>query len=312
MKNKLLTVALCMGLALSLTACASGTEKVSEDSLRQLQEENEELKEKIDQLKEQLEALQGDKGTVENSAQVENLITNVDAEGVCGANLTWKYGNGVLVISGTGDMTEFNDSYFDRNEPWKNYRKEIGHIYLGEGVTAISAYAFADLSTLSYVSFPSTLTSVGDGAFWCCDQLEEIDLSGTSVTSIGELAFGGEKMKNIKLPSTLKQVGGSAFNSSSSSTLPSESNTTTLGDGAEGAWLEVRVAKTYITPLMGDGVSVSWNGDIYTDNLKLLEALQGVGVKRIDGKDLIFDYYEYDYVRKDEYTPEMGEIVNVR
>lgn len=306
---KLLTVVLCMGLALSLTACSSGSGDMREESLWQLQEENEALKEENEQLKEQLEALQGDKGTVENSAQVENLITNVEVEGVCGADLTWKYGNGVLVISGTGDMTEFNDGYFDRNEPWKNYRKEIGHIYLGEGVTAISAYAFADLSTLSYVSFPSTLTSVGKDAFYCCDQLEEIDLSGTSVTSIGDFAFGGEKMKNIKLPSTLKQVGGSAFNSSSSSTLPSESNTIALGNDAEGV-LEVRVVKTYITPLMGDGVSVSWNGDIYTDNLKLLEALQGVGVKRIEGKDLIFDYYKYDYVRKDEYIPEMGEIVN--
>ena len=301
MKKKLLAVVLCMGLALSLTACSGGSGDINEDSLWQLQEENEALKEEDKQLKEQLAALQGDQDTEEDLVEVEKLITNVEAEGVCGANLTWKFGNGVLVISGSGDMTEFSE-----NKPWEDYRKEIGHIYLGEGVTSVPSYAFSGLSTLSYVSFPTTLTSVGERAFGSCDQLEEIDLSGTSVTSIGESAFSGEKMKNIKLPSTLKQVGGGAFNSSSNS--PREDNA--LATYPEGvATVNVRVAKTYITSLMGDGVSVFWNGDIYTENLKLVEALQGAGIKHMDGEDLIFDYYIIHNVREDEYTPEMGEIV---
>lgn len=304
MKKKLLTVALCMGLALSLTACSGGSGDMSEDSLWQLQEENEALKEENEQLKEQLAALQGDKDTEEDLAEAENLIKNVEAEGVCGANLTWQYGNGVLVISGTGDMTDF-----DGNRPWKDIGKEIGHIYLGEGVASVSAYAFSNLSTLSYVSFPSTLTSVGEDAFYCCDQLEEIDLSGTSVTSIGESAFGGEKMKNIKLPSTLKQVGNGAFNCTSGSTHPSkaENSLATYPEGV--VTVNVRVAKTYITPLMGDGVSVEWKGDVYTDNSKLVEALQGAGIKHVDGEDLIFDYYFIFNVPEDEYTPDMGEIV---
>lgn len=304
MKKKLLTVALCVGLALSLTACSGGSGDINEDSLWQLQEENEALKEENEQLKEQLAALQGDKDTEEDLVEVEKLITNVEAEGVCGANLKWKYGNGVLVISGSGDMTEFSE-----NKPWKDYREEIGHIYLGEGVTSVPSFAFGSLRTLSYVSFPSTLTSVGKRAFESCDQLEEIDLSGTSVTSIGERAFSGEKMKNIKLPSTLKQVGSGAFNCSSYSTPPSEV-VSSLCQYPEGvATVNVRVAKTYITSLMGDGVSVFWNGDIYTEDLKLVEALQGAGIKHMDGEDLIFDYYYIYNVREDEYTPEMGEIV---
>ena len=88
-------------------------------------------------------------------------------EGTCGENLTWNLENGVLTISGTGKM----DDYDDKNSlpPW--YRKKVTSAVLEEGITDIGDWAFCYCSSLTSITLPDSLTSIGNYAFNNCSNL---------------------------------------------------------------------------------------------------------------------------------------------
>ncbi|GMH98911.1 hypothetical protein TrLO_g14216 [Triparma laevis f. longispina] len=58
-----------------------------------------------------------------------------------------------------------------------------------EGVESISKYVFALCHGLTTVSCPTTLTSIGEGAFGRCNSLENIDLLHTNLQELGRHAF---------------------------------------------------------------------------------------------------------------------------
>ena len=61
---------------------------------------------------------------------------------------------------------------------------------------------------------PSYITSIGDYAFYSCDGLTSVDLSGcTSLTSIGDYAFSYcYRLTSVTLPTRLTSIGSMAFN----------------------------------------------------------------------------------------------------
>jgi len=96
------------------------------------------------------------------------------------------------------------------------YAMNLTHVSIPEGVTAIEPYTFhwtgawaggwAD--TLS-VSLPSTLRSIGEGAFFGTRVSSIVIPEG--VDSIANQAFSGTTLTSISLPSTLRYVGEYAF-----------------------------------------------------------------------------------------------------
>ena len=68
-------------------------------------------------------------------------------------------------------------------------------------------------SGITSVTFPSSLTSIGIRAFYFCDGLTSVDLSGcTSLTSIGNSAFQNcSGLTSVSLPSSLTSIGIQAF-----------------------------------------------------------------------------------------------------
>ncbi len=100
-----------------------------------------------------------------------------------------------------------NNSYYSES-PFYNCAKLTG-IVVPEGVTSIPANAFRKMTSLKSISLPSTLTTIGNYAFYVCTGLNEIDLS--TVTSIGESAFYGcTGLRSITVPSGCS-LGSSAF-----------------------------------------------------------------------------------------------------
>ena len=104
--------------------------------------------------------------------------------GTCGENLTWNLNGGVLIISGTGKM----DDYDDKNSlpPW--YRKKVTSAVLEEGITDIGDWAFCYCSSLTSIILPEGVTSIGDDAFYDCTSLTSITLP-EGLISIGNSAF---------------------------------------------------------------------------------------------------------------------------
>ena len=92
--------------------------------------------------------------------------------------------------------------------------------------------SFRNQNIRSYV-IPSSVTSIGDYAFWYCDSLSEIVIP-SSVTSIGDHAFSDcYSLSEIVIPSSVTSIGDSAFSSCNSlSEIVIPSSVTSIGDSA--------------------------------------------------------------------------------
>ena len=87
-----------------------------------------------------------------------------------------------LVISGSGAMADYDDSYV----PWRE--SYIKTVTIEDGVTSIGEWAFSSCSSLTSVTIGSGVTSIGSYAFYYCTSLTSVTI-GSGVTSIGSDAF---------------------------------------------------------------------------------------------------------------------------
>ena len=111
----------------------------------------------------------------------------------------------------------------------------ITKVVIPEGVETIGAYAFAYLTAMEEVVFPSTLKYIEYGAFAGCQNLKKITFSGdNSIVTINQFAFegcsltgtldlpsayvisdnafaGNTKLEVVNLPETLMTIGANAF-----------------------------------------------------------------------------------------------------
>ena len=91
-----------------------------------------------------------------------------------------------------------------RNQNIKSY-------VISSSVTSIGDSAFYRCHSLSEIVIPSSVASIGDSAFWGCDSLSEIVIP-SSVTSIGDNAFFDcRSLSEIVIPSSVTSIGKGAF-----------------------------------------------------------------------------------------------------
>ena len=128
---------------------------------------------------------------------------------------TFNKGNGSGVVAIDGILTTIGDEAF--------YGTSISGIIIPEGVTGIGKSAFNDCLKLVSVTFPSTLTSIGNNAFQEMGNesaaAKQPLVLPSSLSSIGQFAFETAKIESVTLPSGLKTVGESAFKTSTLETL---------------------------------------------------------------------------------------------
>ena len=105
---------------------------------------------------------------------------------------------GVLTISGNGNMGDY-EAY---DTPWYPFKDGIKKVVIEEGVKNVGKGAFFDCTKLTSVSLPSTLETIGEGAFTNTG-LTYIKVP-SSVTEIGKNALG----YNYNLKDGLKKVDG--------------------------------------------------------------------------------------------------------
>lgn len=121
------------------------------------------------------------------NATIHYNSTGLDSDysGECGDNLTWVYDGGTLIITGMGDMYDYESD----KVPW------------------------ADL-TITTIIIANGVTSIGDCAFDLCDPGEDY-LSiyiGDTVQKIGEYAFpGGIRCERIYFSGDAPQIDVNAF-----------------------------------------------------------------------------------------------------
>ena len=125
----------------------------------------------------------------------------------CGENVTWTLENGVLTISGVGEMYDYPEY-----TPW--YEGDayltVTSVIVEEGVTGIGMGAFAACFYLTSASIPESVTSIGYGAF-LSTALERITIPGQNVT-IGERAFYNcIYLEEVDVTGSVSSIGKEAF-----------------------------------------------------------------------------------------------------
>ena len=111
--------------------------------------------------------------------------------------------------------------------------KNIESYVIPSSVTSIGDWAFYGCDSLSEVVIPSSVTSIGDRAFAGCGSLSEVVIP-SSVTSIGDRAFAGcGSLSEVVIPSSVTSIGDSAFKDCGSlSSIVIPSSVTSIGDWA--------------------------------------------------------------------------------
>lgn len=136
---------------------------------------------------------------------------NVNTSGECGtegSNVTWVLKDGVLTISGSGEMASYS---YDTPAPWYPYNSQIREVVIEYGVTSIGGDAFYRCNALTHISIPESVTYIGWGAFYKCTALTSVILP-SSLTSIGSHVFYEcTSLRSITIPSIVTSIGSNAF-----------------------------------------------------------------------------------------------------
>ena len=124
-----------------------------------------------------------------------DLLANAENSGTCGPNLKWLFtDNGVLIISGKGEMNDYTDYI---RAPWSKY--DIKRIIIGDGVTTIGEFAFYDCSALTSVTIPNSVTTIGECTFSDCINITQISSEAVVPPTCGINALNDINKSKCKL-----------------------------------------------------------------------------------------------------------------
>lgn len=165
--------------------------------------------------------------------QNENLeIGTVVDRGSCGEHLTYtitvngkdEEGNDTytLEIEGYGDMKDYDYRESNNNEsPWaseEKYKKFIIELILPEGLTSIGNYAFYACDDLTGdLKIPDSVMTIGDGAFAYCSAINSQLHLPRMLKELGESAFEGCRglMGDLEIPDSITMIEREVFSSCS-------------------------------------------------------------------------------------------------
>ena len=125
--------------------------------------------------------------------------------------------NGVLTISGKGNM-------YDYDSLWGDLRRFIKNVKIEDGVTSIDGFMFAGCTYLTNIEIGSGVTQIGEGVFEYCLNLKNINVNenNKNYTDENGILYTKDKTKIVaypagknetefKIPCNVTDIGIGAF-----------------------------------------------------------------------------------------------------
>lgn len=216
------------------------------------------------------------------------VVSYAAESGTCGDNLTWTLdANGILTISGTGEMTDYTIS---ANAPWNQYAALITAIVIEDGVTSVGDRAFRNFQNCTSVTLPDTLTDFGMGSFYGMDHLPAITIP-SGITAIQDGAFSGcDALTEIIIPQGVTSLGMNSFSFCEGlKTVNIPTSVTTISPEAfYGCYVLEDVFYAGNTAAW-ENISIgNYNDPLLNANIHCVEATGNCGYS---GKNLVWTFY---------------------
>ena len=131
--------------------------------------------------------------------------------GTCGDNITWSLNtkDSTLTISGSGAMWSWENNV-NNLMPWYDYRAYIAYVQMDDEISSIGNYAFWYCQNLKNIDTPIKLESIGSHAFDHCTKLKAINIPDET-KSIYNSAFTYSGLVNVSLPNSVTLISSDAF-----------------------------------------------------------------------------------------------------
>ena len=178
--------------------------------------------------------------------------------GKCGDKITWSLKNGVLTISGSGNMYNYA-TFTNGHSPFYN-RQDITSVVIEQGVVKIGDCAFYGCSKLTGVTIPTSVMNIGRFAFAKCEKIQKLSLHAAMKT-IGPGAFSDcTELSSVGIPPTVSMIEYDTFrNCKALKSIYIHKNVTIISTSAFDGCSSLEMIKVngdnkYFTGINGDGV----------------------------------------------------------
>lgn len=160
-------------------------------------------------------------GTIQNSSSKD---ISLGGAAFCNTSVTRSS------IIPTGSITSIANNAYDGVTNFTNTSgSTITEITIPSTVTSIGNYAFSGCTSITKFIIPKSVTSIGTGAFMNCSALVTLELeSGINISTLPNyMCYNDTKLSGITIPTSVKTIGDYSFSQCSSITtlvVPSNVN----------------------------------------------------------------------------------------
>lgn len=150
-------------------------------------------------------------GSISGIKHVMAIAEGILSETVGGTyeNLNWSIEEGVLTISGEGEMYQNGNLSSGSSYPW--YNKSFASVIIENGVTSIGDYAFSGYTELQSVVIAKSVETIGEYAFYRSN-IHSAEIP-EGVVSIRKSAFSSTDITSITLPKSIVTLESNVFSS---------------------------------------------------------------------------------------------------